>query len=105
MPERVAIQLLGGRKLRVGTGRKPLYLIDWSRKHERPRGSSRGNEQLCEEDTLQFRVSVVEEEPSIQLNYDLEGPEGNWLTEKRSWSRGNSVPDDEGAVEMVLSET
>ncbi|MCS4051408.1 hypothetical protein GGP87_003226, partial [Salinibacter ruber] len=31
MPERVAIQsLTGGRKLRVGTGRKTLYLINWS---------------------------------------------------------------------------
>jgi hypothetical protein len=54
--------------------RKTLYPIDWSRKNKRPRGSSRGNEQICEQDTLHFRISVVEEEPSIQLNYDLEGP-------------------------------
>ncbi len=37
--------------------RKTLYPIDWSRKNKRPRGSSRGNEQICEQDTLQFRIS------------------------------------------------
>jgi hypothetical protein len=75
VPEGISIQLLiGGRKLGVGMSRKLLYLIDRSRKDKRLRGPIGRNEQFCEQDTLQFRISVVEKEPSIQLNYDLAIP-------------------------------